>query len=79
MMRGQDISTANERANAIIKRVRSIKSHQAGVRPSFAISQGHIRRSETGGIEGAAELRGKSRAARHISRLPALRTQNNWA
>jgi len=79
MMRGHDISTTNERANAIIKRDRSIKSHQAGIRPSFATSQGHIRLNETGGTEGAAELRGKRRAARHISRLPALRTQNNWA
>jgi len=78
-MRGHDISTTRESANAIIKRVRSIKSHQAGVRPSFATSLGHIRLNETGGTAGVAELQGKRRAARRTSRLLALRTRNRWA
>jgi hypothetical protein len=78
-MRGHDISTTNDSANAIIKRVRSIKSHQAAFRPSFATLQGHIRLNETDGTAEAAALQDTRRGTRRTSGLPELHIQNRWA
>lgn len=48
IIKGHDISTTRERAKAVIRFFRSIKSHQAERRPSFfeATSRGHIHPNE---------------------------------